>query len=376
MNANLKKRLSSRLQKTKSLMEKKGLKGILVFSSYLEKEGNVYYLVNHHNFFPPIANDQYYCGLGYSAVVLSLEDDPVLIAPLGYQKEKVASLKYAKTGPNLVNDLIEVLEKLKLNKDNLGIVGTDIVPYTYYMKLKKFLPQANFIPADDIIQNQRLIKDTDEVKILKKAAQIAERCMDATLKYIRPGLEEWEIAAFITKLGLGEGVEHVARIRVHSGPLAGSLRWPMLSKRIINEGELITIDFIGWYQSYAFDILGTTIAGKDKNNQDELVTLSKKITAKACQKIKPGIKVSELASSLLNIEKSTGKKISFFGHGIGIEVVEKPILRPQSDFKLQPGMVLCIEPSLEIRKGEKICFEEEVLVTTKGYEKLTDLTKI
>jgi len=366
--------LSGRIQKTKFLIEKKGLKGIIAFSSYPEKEGNVYYLVNHHNFFPPIANDEYYCGLGYSALVLDVEGDPVLIAPLGYDKEKVGPIKYAKTGHNLVNDLIDVLEDLNLTKGSIGIAGTDIIPYAYYKQLREHFPQVNFIPVDDILLEQRMVKSPEEIKILKNAAQIAERCMKATLRYVTPGLSEWEISAYITKLSLKEGVEYIARTRVHSGPSAGSLKWPMVSKRTINEGEFVTIDFIGWYQGYAFDIMGSTVAGQGEERQYELINLSKKATVEVCQKIKPGIKASELAASLSSLRESTGMKIDFFGHGIGIEVVENPVLHPQSDFSLLPGMVLCIEPSIEIGKGSKICFEEEVLVTSNGCEMITNLT--
>ena len=61
----------------------------------------------------------------------------------------------------------------------------------------------------------------------------------------------------------------------------------------------------------------------------------------------------------------------FIGHGIGLETVEAPLLQPGVEMTLQPGMVLCIEPSLRIPNWGGCCVEEEVLVTEDGYRPLT-----
>jgi len=376
MNKELEAEISKRIEKTKSLMDAEKIKGLIAFSSYPEKEGNVQYLTNHRNYFPQTANNDIILGLGYAAIVIEADNPPILIAPLGYQKENVVSLNYSKTSPNLVNDLIEVIKDQNLSKEKIGIVGSDIIPYSFLKKIINYFSEADFLNVDSIIQDQRKIKSDMEVKTLEEAGIKAEKCILSTLNYISTGQKECEIAAHLYNLGLEEEIEFIARTRVHSGPMAATLRWPLFSNRSLKNNELISIDFIGWFKKYAFDILATKFIGNGENPNLKLVELSRMITKKSCEAIGPGVYFSELFKLIKKLEMETGLKINFFGHGIGIEVVENPILYVdlKNDFKFLPGMVLCIEPTIVDREGSKACFEEEIVVTEDGFKRITNLT--
>lgn len=368
---------NARMDITRHQMKERELDGLLVVSSYPEKEGNVYYLAGHRGFFPPIASDDFYCGFGYSALVVSSDGKVTLIAPLGYDRDRVCGVESVKTGTNLLAGVIESLREGSLQNAVVGVAGSDVLPWSYYESIRRAYPGIEFVPADEILEEQRRIKEPREVQLLDEAAKVGEKALRRAMQAIIPGKKEWEISADVTRYGLELGAEYVVRTRVHSGEAAGSLRWPLFSHRVIQSGDLVTVDFIGWYRGYAFDLLGTVVAGQGRDGRKRYLEVARSLTAAACDAIKPGKSVQEIIRETQLFLSSQGESrlsMSFFGHGIGIEVVESPLMHGDSNAILEAGMTLCVEPTLITPEGERMCFEDEILVTKDGRRRLTSLS--
>ena len=151
----------------------------------------------------------------------------------------------------------------------------------------------------------------------------------------------------------------------------GQLRWPFASSKKIRRGELVSIDFVGWVNSYGFDILRIGCAGRPSRQQRRLIEVAAQATEAISEKLTDQNEIQSSISALTNLEKG-GFRVSAFGHGIGLEIVENPFLFPGVSGKIRKNMVICVEPDVRW-KGNFASIENEIVVTKGRPEVLTKL---
>jgi Xaa-Pro aminopeptidase len=176
------------------------------------------------------------------------------------------------------------------------------------------------------------------------------------------------------------GADFVRYLRVHSGPWSGfGSRWPQASDREMVKSDLVALDIIGAVQGYGFDVLRTTIVGWDTlPDQRAMCEAVLHAMAAALDQARAGVTCGELVRAGLKVMEDAGygeHANRFMGHGIGLETVEAPLLVPDSDTELQPGMVLCIEPGIFMRGKAGCSIEEEVIITEGEPEIITKLSR-
>jgi Xaa-Pro aminopeptidase len=343
------------------------LDGLVIFSGYLEREGHVCYLTNHHSSFPNIMSHK---GLGYSALVLPSEGPGILIAPFGYEDEKVVNIDYAKTGPNLMTEMKSVLEELNFKEKNIGIVGTDVIPAEYYLYLSNIMNKS-LINADHILENLRSIKSENELKILEEAAEVSDEGLKAAMETSKPGKKENEIAIEATRAAMEAGADMVVRVRISSGKKIASLRWPMSSKRELQNGDFVYIDFIGFYENYGFDVQRIMVVGGPTPEQKKVLNKALDAENWIIEQLVPGKKIRLVKAT------SEGFNIDPFMHGIGLEICENPSCKMSGDsFLIEKNMVLCVEPSAGNKDFGDLALEDMVEVTSDGPKILNKYDRI
>jgi Xaa-Pro aminopeptidase len=194
------------------------------------------------------------------------------------------------------------------------------------------------------------------------------------------GVPETEVNAVGTAAAMRAGADFVRYLRVHSGPWSGfGSRWPQASDRQMLKGDLVALDIIGAVQGYGFDVLRTTIVGWDTlPEQRAMCEVVLHAVAAALDKARAGVTCGELVRVGLKVMEKAGYgeyANRFMGHGIGLETVEAPLLVPDSEVVLKPGMVLCIEPGIFIRGKAGCSIEEEVIITEDGSVVTTDVSR-
>jgi Xaa-Pro aminopeptidase len=351
----------SRQEKTARLLQQKELDGLIAFSSYAEREGHVCYLTNHHNSFPNVLS---HAGLGHSAFVLPAEGKGVLVSPLGYETTKVVGIDYGKSGWDLIAGVVSATKEKRLDEGRIGIVGSDVIPAEYYKALIKALPKTTFEDANDLLESQRITKSQAEIGLLRDAARMADIGLQAGLEAVREGVREREIELAIREAALNAGVDFIPRIRVSTGPKIASLQWPMVGDRALERGDLVYLDFIGWYGNYGFDNSRVAVVGKASAEQKDYLDHLVEATEWMLDLLRPGREWEFVYT------ESRGRSITPLAHGIGLEICEQPWITMGKRFTLEPDMVLCVEPIVNSPRFGSMAIEETVVVTQTGVEVL------
>lgn len=356
-----------RKEKTLALIKEAGLDALIAVSSYQEREGNVCYLCNHHNSFP---NGMSHTGLGHAAYLLFADGTGCLVAPLGYNKERVFNLDYGRTDSDLVTGIAKCFQQKGFTSGRVGIAGMDVLPVEYYLRLLKSLGETALENANEIIESQRVIKSPAEIEILKEAARIAGVGLKAGMAAVKPGATQQDVEFAARKAAFDAGADFIPRVRVSSGKKIQTLTWPMTSKQILEEGDFVFLDLIGWYANYGWDNSRVSVVGRPSSEQKAYLDSMVDATAWMIEVMKPGKKMEFVYT------ESRGRNIIPMAHGIGLEICENPWINVSQFFTLKPGMVLCVEPILVTPEYGGMCTEDTIVVTETGTEALTTFERV
>ena len=209
------------------------------------------------------------------------------------------------------------------------------------------------------LESIREIKSDYEIKQLKQACSMASRLWPKIENIISPKLTEQDLKGIMEFMMNKQGCEPSFSAIVASGK---NSRFPHHRPTKAKLKEPIVIDFGLRFNGYCSDITRTIGSSKQR--------MLEKIIEEAEDKIKSGTKASEAD---IFVRKRLGKEEKYFihslGHGIGIEVHEKPALSKHSTDIMKPGMTFTIEPGIYSNQGIRI--ENDYLLTEKGLVCLT-----
>lgn len=273
---------------------------------------------------------------------------------------------------NFVQCLREICEN---NGVEELIFEENTVVYSLYKELQK-LP-FKLVESKNLVENQRAIKRYDEIEIIKKSCNIAQKSIERALDEFEINMSEKDLADNIERNAKKLGAEKIDFIIVVSGE-RGALPHGRPTDKKIELEELLTIDFGCIYKGYHSDITRTYSIGEVNFKLKEIYDVVKEAQQLGVSMIKPGINTKEIDRVVREYIKSAGFGEYFvhgLGHGIGVEGHEKPLLNECENNILKAGMVLTIEPGIYIPELGGARIEDTVLVTNDSYELLTTISK-
>lgn len=265
-------------------------------------------------------------------------------------------------------------QQVKGDSGVLGIEGRQLV-VADFQALQRALPEGWSVQSiDDAVEQIRQCKDEQELELMRKAAQVADRAFRLALNSLKAGMQErdfcLELEYQMQKLGARKPAFDSI---VASGP-NGAFPHAGVTDRVINQHELITVDFGAYRDGYNSDITRTIWLGHLNERNRFIYQSVRDAQQRAVDAVKPGKTCKEIDAVARQslIDAGLGEYFSHgLGHGIGLAVHELPGVRSTSEVVLEPGMVITIEPGVYI-PGETGCrIEDSVLVTGQGCEKLT-----
>jgi len=247
--------------------------------------------------------------------------------------------------------------------------------FSGHMKIRKGLnKKIKLVPVPGIIEDSRQIKETQEIKIIKKAIRITAAAFKFIEGFIRPGQKEIELVAELQRFIRYHAAGNSAfDIIAASGPNS-SFPHHIPGQRKIRRREPVLIDMGIDFLGYKTDLTRVFFLDKISAYGRKIYDIILEAQARALNKIKPGALTDEIdaAARQYITEKGYG---GFFGHnlghGVGLEVHEKPMISPKKSTRLKQGMIFTLEPAIYLPGEFGIRLEDMVLVTKKGYEVLS-----
>jgi Xaa-Pro aminopeptidase len=239
--------------------------------------------------------------------------------------------------------------------------------------IQKNLPGSEMSLASDIVTPMRMIKDDDEIALMKKAGEITDKVYGEVVKYLKVGLKEEDVAHEVdyqfTKHG-SEQNSFVTGVRFRSPKRPWTLFGPRSTSRKLEEGDTISFDFGGVYEGYCSDFGRTVYVGDPPAKVKEIHDTVMAAQAAAIEKMVDGTITAEgldrVARGLIE-EAGYGECfVHRLGHGIGVTVHEPPFLYIPDDTVLRTGMTFTVEPSILLPSSWSARVEDVVMVTKEG----------
>ncbi|WAK02694.1 Xaa-Pro aminopeptidase [Methylobacter sp. YRD-M1] len=263
---------------------------------------------------------------------------------------------------------------------------------------------GELVSLEHILHEMRLFKSPEELKLMRRAAEVSAHAHIKAMQKCRPGLYEYQIEAELIYHFIQGGLRSVAYPSIVAGGKNACVLHYTENSDKLRSGDLLLIDAGAECDHYAADITRTfPVSGRFSEPQKLLYQLVLEAQAAAIEQIKPGVpwhlahdaSVEVLTKGLVSLGLLKGrvptlikneKYKQFYmhriGHWLGMDVHDVGDYKVDKEWRLlEPGMVLTIEPGLYIPancetvdekwRGIGIRIEDDLVVTTQGYEVLT-----
>ena len=233
-------------------------------------------------------------------------------------------------------------------------------------------------PAGDLVEELRIVKDREEIETIRRAAQVTADVFTELLPQIRPGLVEQDLAAEIEFRMRKKGAEGAAfETIVASGPRSA---YPHArpSSKALQECELVIFDLGAILGGYAADMTRTVYLGEPTRRVQSLYSVVLKSQEGAIRSVRDSIPTGAVDSAARRILAKHGLARYFThstGHGVGLEIHERPRLGKGETTCLRSGAVVTVEPGVYLEGFGGVRIEDTVLVGPDGPEVLTLASK-
>jgi Xaa-Pro aminopeptidase len=238
-----------------------------------------------------------------------------------------------------------------------------------------------FKPTFQIVEQLRLVKDADEVAVIRRACSLLSGVAQHLRNWVAAGRTERQIAADIDAAMMRAGFDQPAfQTIAASGPNSAHPH-ARPTDRQLQQGDLVVLDFGGVLDGYCGDLTRMASVGQVQANARTLVDAVRAAQDSALAAVRAGAFASDIDKAARDILSTHGLADAFLhatGHGLGLELHEAPRLgRADADraVRLEAGMVCTIEPGAYIEGLGGARMEDDVVVTPEGCEVLTTVPR-
>jgi len=271
---------------------------------------------------------------------------------------------------------IDALAKYIDQEGNIG-VSFDRIDLARYNLIKSKLGDR-IIDISEVLWKARMKKSRYEQDLIAKAGELVDYGIHRSVKDVRIGMKEIELSNHARCEMYKYGADKVYDfLIVASGVNSSNPHWRASEKKI--GSGILKLDYVASYKGYYGDETRTVFLGNVKDEELKKIyeiVLDAQVTA--IDHIEPGVRASEIDSVAREIIEKSGYGKYFIhstGHGLGIEVHEKPRLSRKDDTILLDGYVVTVEPGIYLPNKGGVRIEDMVLVTKSGHKVLTRINK-
>lgn len=221
------------------------------------------------------------------------------------------------------------------------------------------------------------LKSKREVEIMRESGRILAAVLSELKSFVKPGMRTLDIdrkaGALIHEKGGGSAFKGYRGFPAH---ICTSINEEVVhgipSERRLAEGDILSVDVGVKYQGYYTDAARTWPIGTITEEAQELIRVTRASLYEAgLAKMKPGFRLGDVSHAIQEYVESRGYGVvrDFVGHGIGRNIHEEPQVpnfgKPGRGIRLEPGLVLAVEPMVTEGHYEVLILDDEWTVVTR-----------
>jgi len=251
---------------------------------------------------------------------------------------------------------------------------SDYVTCARQQEITDRLGEFEWVPRQALVEDLRLVKDEAEIELMRRAAAATDAALAFALEAIRPGVTERQVALALEEGMRRAGAEGPAFETIVLFGARASLPHGRPGETRLEGGDWVLMDFGACCRGYAADMTRTLVCGRASDEQRRVYERVLEAQLAGLEAVRPGRTGREADAVAREILNEAGYEAEFghsLGHGIGLEVHERPTVGPQGAEELRPGMMVTVEPGVYFRGAGGVRIEDTVLVTSDGCEALT-----
>jgi len=265
---------------------------------------------------------------------------------------------------------VEVIKRRK--PGTVGLVGLGNMSAALYENLKRGLQGVNVINATDLVDQVRMVKSEEEIKLHREAAYMHEMSYGVTKKAIRPGRTVGEVLEEIRHAQVLAGSEeqqiNIAFGRPGSTHYAQGSWGNTFVRRTFRKGDVINVLIESSAAGgYWYDLRRFLCIGSAPSELQEAYAIVKEARNILAANLRPGAVPGVALDASDEFLKSKGcpPESRVAGHGQGLDLVERPVIRREETAELQTGMVLSLHPTART-KHAMACISDTYVIGNSG----------
>jgi Xaa-Pro aminopeptidase len=276
---------------------------------------------------------------------------------------------------NSLNFLKDIIQENGLKK--IGFEA-DFVTFAEANLLKRDFPEAEFVPMENTVESITVKKNAAEIELTRKAVDITDKVFLELLNIIKPGITERQVAAHISFYHKMFGADGDSFDAIVAAGERSAFPHARPTDRMINQGELVKLDFGCTCSGMKSDMTRTIAIGKIPDECTKIYEIVREAQKRALESVKAGMHARAVDAVARDFIKENGYGNNFghgLGHGLGYDIHEKPALNERAEYVLEENNIITIEPGIYVEGLGGVRIEDDVIVTKEGCEILNKSPK-
>ncbi|MGH9437181.1 MAG: M24 family metallopeptidase [Terriglobia bacterium] len=266
----------------------------------------------------------------------------------------------------------------RARKRRVGFEDSFLTAADFQVLLRESGAALQWQPSGGLIEELRVIKDEREISLIRQACQLTSRVFEQVARKAKPGVSELDLAAELEFLMRRQGAEGVAfESIVASGP-RGALPHAAPSAKLLAPGELVIFDLGAVVEGYCSDMTRTLYLGEPNRRTRILYRAVSEAQQAAVRCLRAGAQAGDIDAEARS--RLAARNLGEFfthstGHGVGIEIHERPRIGRSVKFRIPARAVVTVEPGIYLEGLGGIRIEDSVLIGETDSEVLTNAPK-
>ena len=241
--------------------------------------------------------------------------------------------------------------------------------------------------APRLVEQLRMVKDDEEIAALRAACAAGDAAWATIDQWLRPGLTERQAALRLNTAMIEAGAEWRAFDMIFASGPNSAVPHHRPTERVLEEGDLIKVDFGGIVAGYHSDMTRMACLGEPSAQMGEVFDAVRRSQQAGLDTAVVGATTGDVDAACRAVLDDAGFGGAFIhgtGHGIGLEIHEDPFLRPEgprpevsssASVTLRPGMAVTVEPGVYLPGVGGVRIEDSLVIAPAGPDVLTQAPK-